>query len=77
MSLAEAETKKPPIPFDTTWVMQALGMANYAPEGQYTVDVNKQQRRICKNIPCCKSKRKKKLARLCEYPDFTTRAVSP
>ncbi|CAN5569903.1 hypothetical protein BH11PLA2_BH11PLA2_36190 [soil metagenome] len=42
---ARGAGKKFPIPFDTTWVMQALGMANYAPDGQYTVDVNKQQRK--------------------------------
>ncbi len=32
-----------PIPFDTDWVMQALGMAEYDPNGQYEVKPNKDQ----------------------------------
>lgn len=32
-----------PIPFDTDWVMQALGMAEYDPAGQYEVKPNKEQ----------------------------------
>lgn len=34
-----------PIPFDTDWVMQALGMANFADDGQYEVLVNRQHRK--------------------------------
>ncbi len=36
-------TVKFPIPFDTDWVMQALGMAEYDPNGQYDVKPNKEQ----------------------------------
>lgn len=32
-----------PIPFDTDWVMQALGMAEYEPNGQYDVKANREQ----------------------------------
>ncbi len=33
-----------PFPFDTDWIMQALGMADYDPNGQYEVKMNEQQR---------------------------------
>lgn len=32
-----------PIPFDTDWVMQALGMSEYDPNGQYEVKPNREQ----------------------------------
>ncbi len=42
---ARGAGKKFPIPFDTDWVMQALGMSGYAADGQYTVSINKQHRK--------------------------------
>lgn len=37
--------KRFPIPFDTDWVMQALGMASFPPDGHYEASINEQHRK--------------------------------